>query len=168
MKRTTSKACRGGFTLIEAAVATAVIGIGVVALLTAVQAATRTNQAGRSLTQAVFLAQEIREWTLRLPFKDPETPANPPGSDEGNPQTFVDDLDDLAGVTYSPPRDTHGSAIADMTAWSQTITLTWRDPTDLTSVVSNGTSDIVHVQVDIRYLDCPVLSTGWLATNKGQ
>ena len=168
MKRTTSKACRSGFTLIEAAVATAVIGIGVAALLTAVQAATRTNQAGRNLTQAVFLAQEIREWTLRLPFKDPQTPDNPPGPDESDPQVFVDDLDDLAGVTYSPPRDTHGTAIADMTAWSQIITLTWRDPTDLTSVVSDGASDIVHVQVDIHCFSQPVLSTGWLATNKGQ
>ncbi len=49
---------------------------------------------------------------------------NPPGPDQSDPQTFVDDLDDLMDVTYSPPRDAHGLPIADMTSWSQTITLT--------------------------------------------
>ena len=168
MKGTRRIGRRKGFSLIEAAVATAVIGIGVAALLTAIRAGTQTNEAGRQLTQAVFLAQEIREWTRRLPFKDPQTPENPPGPDGSSPQVFVDDLDDLMGVTYSPPRDAHGSAITDMTAWSQTITLTWRSPTDLTSAVSDGTSDIVHVQVDISYQGQPVLSTGWLVTSKGE
>ncbi len=166
MRRTTRIGRRQGFSLIEAAVAIAIIGIGVVALLTAIGAGTRTNEAGRQITQAVFLAQEIREWTRRLPFEDLETPDNPPGADESDPQLFVDDLDDLMGVTYSPPRDAHGLAIADMTSWSQAITLTWRNAADLTSVVSNGAGDIVHVQVDISYLGQHVLSTGWLVTNK--
>ncbi len=168
MRRTRRIGRREGFSLIEAAVATAVIGIGVTALLTAIRAGTQTNEAGRQLTQAVFLAQETREWTRRLLFKDPQNPENPPGPDQSNPQVFVDDLDDLMGVTYSPPRDAHGSAIADMTSWSQTITLTWRSAADLTSVVSDGTSNIVHVQVDIFYQEQPVLSTGWLVTSKGQ
>ncbi|HOF19019.1 MAG TPA: prepilin-type N-terminal cleavage/methylation domain-containing protein, partial [Phycisphaerae bacterium] len=56
-----------GFTLIEVAIATAIIAIGVVALVVSVGSGTRANQGGTELTQAVFLAQEIREWTLRLP-----------------------------------------------------------------------------------------------------
>lgn len=166
MRRTIVSANRGGFSLVEVAVATAIIGIGVVALMTAIGSGTRTNEAGRQITQAVFLAQEIREWTRRLPFKDPETPKNPPGPDESDPQVFVDDLDDLMGITYSPARDAHGLPIADMTSWSQTITLTWRNAADLTSVVSNDASDIVHVQVDISYQGKQVLSTGWLVTRK--
>ena len=102
----------------------------------------------------------------RLPFKDPHTPQNQPGPDQSSPQVLVDDLNDLMGVTYSPPRDAHGLAIADMTAWSETITMTWRNAADLTSVVSNGASDIVHVQVDISYQGEQVLSTGWLVTSK--
>ncbi len=166
MTRTTKSAKRGGFSLIEVAVATAIIGIGVVALLTAVRSGTQINEAGRQLTQAVFLAQEVREWTRRLDFKDPETPGNPPGPDQSDPQMFVDDLDDLMDATYSPPRDAHGTAIADMAAWSQTITLTWRNPTNLTAIVANGSSDIVHVQVDVLCFNQQVLSTGWLVTNK--
>ncbi|MBL7134332.1 MAG: prepilin-type N-terminal cleavage/methylation domain-containing protein, partial [Phycisphaerae bacterium] len=56
MRRTTRIGRRQGFSLIEAAVATAIIGIGVVALLAAIRAGTHTNEGGRKLTQAVFLA----------------------------------------------------------------------------------------------------------------
>ena len=157
---------RGGFTLIEAAIATALIGVGIAALMLAVRAGTQTNAAGRQVTQAVFLAQEIREWTLRLPFVDPEDPANPPGPDQSNPQVFVDDLDDLMNVTYSPPRDAHGSPISDLVGWSQTITMTWRDPADLSTVVTDGASDVVCVQVSVARKETEVLATSYLVTRR--
>ena len=159
---------RGGFTLIEAAVATIVIGLGAAALLTAVASGTRTNAAGRSITQAVLLAQEIREWTVKLPFSDPDEAdmGNPPGPDGADPQVFVDDLDDLMNVTYSPPRDGQGQPVADMTGWQQAITLTWRAPSDLTTAVAAGTSDTIHVQVDISHNGLNVLTTRWLVTRR--
>jgi len=164
MKRKNVRAGRDGFTLIEVAVATAIIGLALAALLGAVASGTRTNNAGKKLTQAVFLAQEIREWTIRLPFSDPDPgdADNPPGPDGSDPQVFVDDLDDLMDVTYSPPRDGVGSPIADMTPWSETITLTWRDAANLTSTVSAGSSNVIHVQVDISCQGQPILTTGWL------
>ena len=157
-----------GFTLIEVAVATAIIGLGVVALMVAVGSGTRANQGGKELTQALYLAQEIREWTLRLPFADPD-PAdqdNPPGPDGSDPQVFVDDIDDLMDVTYSPPRDGQGSAVYDMAEWSETITLTWRRSDSLTTVVADGGSDILHVQVDLSYQGRCVHSTGWLVARR--
>ena len=86
-----------GFTLIEASIAIMVVGLGIVAMLHAMGAGTRINQEGRDITSAVFLAQEIREWTLQLPFSDPDPGAqgNPPGPDGSDPLLFVDDLDDL-------------------------------------------------------------------------
>ncbi|RPI64127.1 MAG: type II secretion system protein [Planctomycetaceae bacterium] len=153
-----------GFTLIEVAIATVIIGLGVTALLTSIGAGTRANKGGQKLTQATFLAQEIREWTLRLPFKDTDAAdaSNPPGSDGYDPQTYVDDLDDLMNVTYNPPRDGRGQAITDMPGWSQTITMTWRNPANLASVVTAGTSKVVYVQVCVAYNAQPVLTTGWL------
>ena len=127
MNRLRERGVHSGFSLVEVAVATAIIGIALASLLMALKSGTRTNEASRGLAQAVFLAQEIREWTLRLPFKDPEDPGGAPGSEEGDPQVAVDDLDDLMGVTFSPPRDAYGSVIAGMSGWSETITLTWRD-----------------------------------------
>lgn len=141
-----------------------VIGTGIVALVHSMSAGTRVNDQGRSLTQAVFLAQEIREWTLKLPFSDPDAAdaANPPGPDGTNPQTFVDDLDDLTDVTYNPPRDGTGAAIADMTSWSQTISLEWKDPNSLSTTVPTGSSDAVAVTVIVQYGGAEVLRTSWL------
>jgi len=166
MRRPPQSSARSGFSLVEAAIATAVIGIALAALLIALQSGTRTNGAGRRLTQGVFLAQEIREWTLRLPFEDPQAPGETPGSEEGNPQVAVDDLDDLMGVTFSPPRDAYGSAITGISGWSETIALTWRDSANVATTVSNGSSDVVHVQVTIQYQGQEVLTTGWLVTRR--
>ena len=168
MNETSRPSTRSGFTLVEAAIATALIGIALAALLTALRSGTRTNEASRRLTQAVFLAQEIREWTLRLPFEDPEEPGEVPGSEEGDPQTAVDDLDDLMDVTFSPPRDAYGSAIIDMSGWSETITLTWRDSSNVAAAVSDGASDVVHVRASTSFQGREVFTTSWLVTRRSQ
>jgi hypothetical protein len=120
------------------------------------------------LTTAAILAQEIREWTLRLPLSDPDPgdAGKPPGPDGTDPQTFVDDLDDLMDVTYSPPRDGLGQPINDMIGWAQHITLSWRDPRDLDSTVAIGSSDIIHVQVIITNNGQEVHRAGWLVSRR--
>ena len=157
---------QAGFTLVEAVVATAIVGIGVTALFVSLKAGTQVNGSSADLTQAVFLAQEIREWTLKLPFIDPnpEDQGNPPGPDGADPQWWVDDLDDLLDVTYGPPRNGCGDAIYDLDGWSQHITLTWRSPSDLSQVVSAGSTDVVHVQVEVSRGDQALLTTGWFVT----
>jgi hypothetical protein len=133
----------------------------------AVASGSRVNGAGQDLNQAVFLAQEIREWTLTLPFVDPNHPTNPPGPDPGeNPQTFVNDLDDLMGVIFNPPRDGSGGAITNLPAWSQSIAITWRDPDHLTQTVTAGSSNVVHVEVTVSNQGTPVLTTGWLVAKR--
>ena len=78
----------------------------------------------------------------------------------------MDDIDDLMNVTYCPPRDGQGYAIASLPAWSQTITMTWRDPYNLSGTVPAGTSDILYVNVDVKHRNNVVLSSGWLVTKK--
>jgi prepilin-type N-terminal cleavage/methylation domain-containing protein len=151
------------FTLIEAMVATVILGMGVAAVVVSLGSGSRINQAGRDMTQATLLAQNIREWTLQLPFTDPdeETPP-PPGPDGSSPQVFVDDLDDLMNVTYSPPRDGSGEALSDMGDWSQTITMSWRDPVDINTAVADGASDLLYLEVTISKHGQEVVKTGWL------
>lgn len=157
-----------GLTLIEVIVATAVVGIGISALMVATKSGTEVNMAGREITQAAFLAQELREATLRLPFsdQDPGDRDNPPGPDGSDPQVFVDDLDDLMGVTYSPPRDASGETITDMDGWAQTIDLSWRDPDNLAVSVALGSSNMIYVDVTISHSGRTVLSTGWLVARR--
>ena len=168
MRRTIKRADRGGFSLMEVAVTTVIVGVGVTSLLLSVGSGTRVNGGAQELTQAVFLAQEIREWTVKLPFSDPD-PAdagNPPGPDGTSPLVFVDDLDDLMNVTFSPPRGGTGQPLNALTGWSQRITITWRDPDDLSAVVSPGASDIVYVQVEILRRGKLVYTTGWIVARR--
>ncbi len=159
---------RKAFSLVEVAMSTAMVGLGVVSLMTFVGSGTRINGQAQDLTRASFLVQEMREWTLRLPFSDPDPgdAGKPPGPDGTDPQIFVDDLDDLLNVTYSPPRNGMGTAIADMPEWSETIVLTWRDPSNLSAVVSNGASDVIHVSLIISRQGREVLRTGWLVVRR--
>jgi len=157
---------RGGFSLIEVMLAAVLIGVGVVAVMVAVASGTKVNAAGANITRACYLAQEIREWTLMLPFsdRDPADQDNPPGPDGSDPQ--VDDLDDLIDVTYSPPRDATGNVLTDLPGWSQQIALEWKDPDSLQTTVAAGSSDVIRVAVTIHSHGRPVLNTGWLVSRR--
>lgn len=58
------RALRRGFTLIEAALAILIIGVGVTALLELLAAGTMSNSAGTELTTAINLANNIHEITI--------------------------------------------------------------------------------------------------------
>lgn len=68
MHRSTTTRSRGvprrGFTLIEAALAILIVGVGVTALLELLAAGTMSNSAGTELTTAINLANNIHEITI--------------------------------------------------------------------------------------------------------
>lgn len=160
-----------GFTLVEVLFAAGIMGIGFVAILGSVTSSTKTSFASSEMTQAIFLTQEIREWTANLPFRDTDLAdlASPPGPDSytaaGVP--YVDDLDDLMGAMFSPPKNGLGEDITDMAGWSQYISLTWRSSGDVNTAVVSGTTDIIHVQVTIMKNYETIMQTGWLVTAEG-
>jgi type II secretory pathway pseudopilin PulG len=105
---------RAGFTLIETALTTVIIGVGILALLEAQQAFLRTNAWSTQSATAAYLANEIRELTRRLPRHDPVTGLTlqtgasgstlhgwGPEAGEVTVQDF-DDIDDFDGITFRP------------------------------------------------------------------
>jgi prepilin-type N-terminal cleavage/methylation domain-containing protein len=167
-RRIDESGCRAGFSLVEVMIATVLVGIGVASLMIATKSGTQVNAAGREITRATYLAQEVREWTLKLPFsdQDPADMDSPPGPDGSDPQDFVDDLDDLMDISYSPPRDASGQPISGMQEWSQHITLEWKNPDSLTTTVYPGFSDVIRVTVTVACCGRDVLTTGWLVTRR--
>src|SRR5690242_21631839 len=95
---------RQGFTLIEAALAMVIIGMGVVALLELLTAGTMSTGAGTELTTAVNLANNIHEMSVYLPFNDPTNGASTSTKETGGASNY-NDIWDLNGDTYSPPID---------------------------------------------------------------
>lgn len=104
---------RRGFTLIEAAMATVIIGVGVVAMVDAQQVFIRSNNWSSKASTAAFLANEIREMTRFMPKHDPVTriEVNTSGGSallfgwgiESNEFTVddLDDLDDFDGLSFT-------------------------------------------------------------------
>lgn len=112
-RRRGRQAARGGFTLIEAALATIIIGVGVVAMVEAQQSFITSNLWSSHAASGTFLANEVREFTRHLPKHDPVTGLYL--KDDGGGPTLVgwgpeagevlptdfDDLDDFDGVSFS-------------------------------------------------------------------
>lgn len=112
-RTTTARRGRPGFTLIETALATIIIGVGVLAMIEAFQVFLRANSWSTQTSTATLLAGEIREMSRNFPrhdsfaggiyFTDPDTHTGftgwGPEGDELDP-TMFDDLDDLDGAVF--------------------------------------------------------------------
>ena len=174
-----------GFTILEILIAVVIVGIGFSAVMFAMLNGTVRNASSKDLTKANFLANEIREFSLSLPYNDPDGGViSYSGSEAGeNPLTEIDDLDDLNGKTFSPPcrAPQAGSITVEPIAgydgqngnalWSQEVTLSWRLPQNPSVTVEPGLSDLVYVRVTIKKRVGnsaweTVLTTGWLVRNK--
>jgi prepilin-type N-terminal cleavage/methylation domain-containing protein len=149
-----------GFTLIETAMATVIIGVGVVALVEAQQAFMHSNGWSSQAATATFLANEIREMTRRLPRHDPVTGLFSAGGN-GQPVTVVgwgresndvtvqdfDDVDDFDGLTFG----SGGTMPGPINAFGEVIPETLADGTVVTDGYGNpvplrGWSQTVTVQ----------------------
>lgn len=100
----------GGFTLIETALATIIIGIGVLAMVDAQQAFITSNLWSSHAAGGTFLANEIRELTRNLPRHDPVVGLavdgagnlNGWGPDVGEVTVDdFDDIDDFDGIAFA-------------------------------------------------------------------
>lgn len=104
-----AKAGPGGFTLIETAMATVILGVGVVAMVDAQEAFTRSTLWSSHAATGTFLANEVRELSRHLSRHDPVTglwldgggalKGWGPETGETTIQSF-DDLDDLDGMVF--------------------------------------------------------------------
>jgi Tfp pilus assembly protein PilV len=148
-------------TLVEVLMAVVLLAVGLAGMLSAISAGTRVNIQAAQRAHASFLAQEIREWSIRLPMVDPD----------GNQVDDFDDIWDLEDVTFSPPRDGQGNVISDasLAGWSQRVSVELRDKADVLSpqVIVDPQEPVfplVYVSVEILDGDQIVFRTGWLAS----
>jgi MSHA pilin protein MshD len=112
-----------GFSLIEAAMSTVIVGVMLTASLRMLGGAIRTRAAMRDRTRAVLLARRILSEVQQQPLTDPNV-------DSGETRTTFDDVDDYDNLTLSPPTDSDGTAIAGYTNWSVLVRVAWADPTN--------------------------------------
>jgi hypothetical protein len=153
---------RRGFTLVEAALTTVIIGTGVVAMLELLAAGTMSNGGAAELTTAVNLANNVHEIAIGLPFTSATNPTSTTFKDTGGPANYTY-VWDLNGDSYSPPLDIRRNAISNYSSWTQQVTVQSVDPQNLDAVRPNSvTLPTARVTVQILHGAKKVYKGSWL------
>lgn len=155
---------RRGFTLIETALATIIVGVGVLAMITAQTSFLKQNVWSSRVSTAERLGNEIREMTLNLPRHDPVTGTAEWGPEDGEASVVdYDDLDDFdglgTGTVFSAangngPLDAQRRVISNMTGWGQVVEVFNVLDTDIAVAagsVVDASTEYVLVRVTVTY-----------------
>jgi len=181
--RRPAAAGRRGFTLIEAAMVTVIIGVGVVAMLQLLAAGTVSNSEGTELTTAINLANNIREMSLGLAYYDPTDMAKTPPvytwntkeatvKDYGNimdldgaVDTGNDSTDPATGYQkFQPPLDVRRDPITNYKDWAQWVKVETVSANAVATVLPHDpTSPTARVTVKIMRNGTEVYRMSWLA-----
>jgi len=172
---------RRGFTIIEAALTTVIVGVGVLAIISVQGGLHTKNLWSTHASIAMRLGNEIREMTLVLPRHDPVTDDAFWGTeaDELTVALFddVDDFDgDGTGLVFSAadqngPINASRDIIPDMAGWSQIVTVERANPFDLREAPADVGPYVLMVDVEVQYVPSegaePIRMTNvtWLVPN---
>ncbi|MHC4709682.1 MAG: type IV pilus modification PilV family protein [Planctomycetota bacterium] len=168
--RQPGKRHRAGFTLIETALATIIVGVGVLAMVSAQAAFHKKNAWSTNASIAMALGNEIREMTWNLPQRDPVT-GDAFWGPEGNEVSFddYDDLDDFdgdgGGLIFSAafgngPINARREVIPNMDGWSQIVRVFNVDSFDISvdpdrpddsMLPADGTTAVMAIEVIVEF-----------------
>jgi len=116
---------RRGFSLIEAAISTVIVGVMAAAALSVVGGAARGAAREREWRQSQALASALLSEVMASAFSDPQGGAAfgiDTGETAGARGTF-DDVDDFSGYTEIGPTDALGNNIVWATGWERRVTV---------------------------------------------
>lgn len=157
------KKCDRGFTLIEVLAAIFLIALAIVSLISASMISTNINGKGTTLTTAEFLIEEIRELTAMLDTVDPQSGTGAFGAEEGSLAAY-DDIDDLDGLTFSPPINAARAQMAEFSDFSQQVTVQNVSASNFQQTVADHSSNFVKITVEVFYNNQSVLDSSWIRT----
>jgi hypothetical protein len=159
-----ARPARRAFTLIETALATVIVGVGVLSIVSAQQAFHKQNHWSTHASTATRLANEIREMTLNLPRHDPVTGQANWGIESGNEYSVqdFDDVDDFdgdqagEGLIFSAeagngPLNALRQIIPNMAGWAQIVDVSNVNPNNITDGQANGSTTMMKVEVVVTY-----------------
>jgi MSHA pilin protein MshD len=138
---------RLGFTIIEAAVSIAIVGILMTTSLTSMGQIAKARKTQAERRAAYELGQQLMIEIMSQYFQDPG--ASPVfGPEPGETRATFDDVDDYNGLIESPPTQQNGTAIPDVaTGWQRSVAVSYVDPSNPSNVVSSSTLKSVTVTV---------------------
>ena len=152
---------RSGFSLIEAALTMAIVAFGVISMMQLLAAGTESNSAGTEMTTATGLANNIREITVGLSFRDPAAP-NVWGTKSGG-VTAYNGIMDFDGDTFQPPIDCRRQKIDVYSSWSQKVAVQTVGEDFLGSLRPNDVNEpTARVTVTVFHNGEQIYQTSWV------
>lgn len=144
-----------GFTLLEAALATVIVGVGVLASVELFAGLTVHTRDAEHRTTALFLANNIRELLGGLSFDDPITGSATFGPESNESldgsvagSTAYNDLDDF-NQSFNPPIDAARNRLAQLSQYTQVVSVVGVDPNKPT--LSAAGTDCRRIIVRVLY-----------------
>jgi len=153
---------RRGFTLIEAAVTTVILGVGFVAMLELFGATTKNLRVADAITSSTMLADHVMEMTQTMPFNDPQSGALTFGPEADETTTAaIDDLDDFrrTGVTtgapatqtiFDPPVDASRQSLSGFIGYRQVVVVEPVNPANLNTVVAVAPYRVLRITLMLQ------------------
>jgi type II secretory pathway pseudopilin PulG len=153
------------FSLVEAAVSIAVVGIMLVAALNTVGAARLGEQKTGDRGKGMLLAQQLMTEILQQSYEEPVDIQvfGPESGEAPGSRANFDDVDDYESWAASPPQYRDGTAIPGLEGWTRSVHVDWVNPADLSQVVSSDTR-VKRITVTVTRGDVLVASLAALRT----
>jgi type II secretory pathway pseudopilin PulG len=125
---------RRAFSMIEATIATLIVGGMLVAAITAVGGSARARQTMTDRELGALLAQQLMSEILPLAYEEPDEViafGREPSESAGSRAAY-DDVDDYDGWSASPPQDKAGNDLPNLDGWKRSVTVELTSPDDMT------------------------------------
>jgi type II secretory pathway pseudopilin PulG len=131
-----------GFTLVEATLSVAIVGILVAASAGTFGAIARAGRQQTERQQGYMLAQQLMSEILQTCFTDPSS--NPPsGPTNGGPRTYYNGVMDYNNFSETTPTLRDGTVLRDYTGWNRVVAVVSVDP----SAPANGLANSSLVRI---------------------
>jgi prepilin-type N-terminal cleavage/methylation domain-containing protein len=172
--------CRRGFTLMETALATVIIGVGIMAMMRLVTTCTSENDLAKQTTNAMLLADHVQEAMAGLAFNDPFSVNTNFGPEPGETLATYNDVDDFDGKSFSPPIDSMRNQMPQFIQFTQVVSVCPVLPAQLNgntnpaapTIAKTTYTGAVRVTVQILYRRVPadqpteVYRTNWIRLDR--
>lgn len=155
-----------GFTLVEAAVSSVLVGVLLVASLQALAAARMARYKNAELARATLLADGLLNEIRALPYSDPAGSSilGYDFAENGVWRGSFDDVDDFNGWTESPPQLPDGTPMDGYDSWSRSVRVYWCNPAS-PSGTSGAETGLKRIVVVVNHHGVPVATATAIKAN---
>ena len=136
MKKLPTMRQRNGFTIMEAAISVAIVGILVASSMTAMGQIAKARIVQAEQRAAYELNHQLMIEILSQYFVDPGT---------NTTRATFNGVNDYNGYTESPPTRKDGTVLTDYSSWKRSVTVAYVDPNNPASTLSNSTLESITV-----------------------